>query len=146
MQYLATETGEATQAHLVESKPGHSERGDGGALIYLIESPDGKVLFQDTSGRYDGIMERIKPDVALLAAAGRGNINGEPIQGSLAQFVAQQVELLRPTKVVFGHHDNWMPGFSIPVNTKPLIEAIRQIDGDVEVLEPGYLAATKILP
>jgi hypothetical protein len=91
-------------------------------------------------------MERINPDVALLAAAGRGNINGEPIQGSLAQFVAQQVELLRPRKVVFGHHDNWMPGFSIPVNTQPLIDAIRQIDGDVEVLEPGYLAATKILP
>ena len=146
MDYLAKETGEATQAHLVESQPGHSERGDGGALIYLIETPDGKVLFQDTSGRYDGIMERINPDVALLAAAGRGNINGEPIQGSLAQFVAQQVELLRPKKVVFGHHDNWMPGFSIPVNTEPLIDAIRQIDGDVEVLEPGYLAATKILP
>jgi L-ascorbate metabolism protein UlaG (beta-lactamase superfamily) len=146
MRYLVTETGEATQAHLVESQPGHSERGDGGALIYLIETPDGKVLFQDTSGRYDGIMERLNPDVALLAAAGRGNIDGEPIQGSLAQFVAQQVELLRPKKVVFGHHDNWMPGFSIPVNTEPIISAIRQIDVDVEVLEPGYLEGTKILP
>lgn len=146
MHYLTTETDKATQAHLTASQPGHSERGDGGALIYLIETPDGKVLFQDTSGRYDGIMERIDPDVAILAAAGRGNIDGEPIQGSLAQFVAQQIELLRPNKVVFGHHDNWMPGFSIPVNTQPIISAIRQIDAHVEVLEPGYLEGTKILP
>ena len=85
-------------------------------------------------------------DVAILAAAGRGNIDGEPIQGSLAQFVAQQVELLDPQKVLFGHHDDWLPGFSIPVNTGPIIEEIRRANQTVEVLEPGYLEGTEILP
>tara|TARA_Y100001936_G_C16087339_1_gene682809 strand:+ start:45 stop:563 length:519 start_codon:yes stop_codon:yes gene_type:complete len=146
MSYLMSETTTAVQTHLEDSAPGHSDRGDGGALLYLIESPDGSVLFQDTSGRYDGILGRIRPDVAILAAAGRGNIDGEPIQGSLAEFVAQQVELLNPQKVVFGHHDDWLPGFSIPVNTGPIVEEIRKANQTVEILEPGYLEATEILP
>ena len=146
MKYLTTETSEATRAHLQESQPGHSDRGDGGALIYMIETPEGSVLFQDTSGRYDGIMSELKPDVAILAAAGRGNINGEPIQGSLAQFVAQQVDLVRPKSVIFGHHDDWMPGFSIPVNTQPIIAEIEKLPFDVFVIEPGYLEGTAILP
>ncbi len=145
MNYLTKETSDATQAHIVDSQPGHSERGDGGALIYLLETPSGSVLFQDTSGHWEGVMETIQPDVAILAAAGRGNIDGEPIQGSLAQFVARQVELLKPKTVVFGHHDNWMPGFSIPVNTEPIVREISQVDPTVEVLEPGYLAGTEIL-
>ena len=146
MSYLTTETTSAVQSHLSESAPGHSDRGDGGALLYLIDGPDGSVLFQDTSGRYDGILGRISPDVAILAAAGRGNIDGEPILGSLAQFGAQQGELLDPQKVLFGHHDDWLPGFSVPVNTDPIIEEIRKVNRNVEILEPGYLAGTKILP
>ncbi len=45
------------------------------------------------------------PDVALLAAAGRGNVNGEPMQGSLAGFIATEVDLIRPGKVALCHHD-----------------------------------------
>ena len=146
MSYLMTDTTSAVRSHIVDSSPGHSDRGDGGALLYLIEGPDGSVLFQDTSGRYDGILGQIRPDVAILAAAGRGNIDGEPIQGSLAQFMAQQVELLDPQKVLFGHHDDWLPGFSTPVNTDPIIEEIRRVNQTVEVLEPGYLEGTEILP
>ena len=146
MRYLATETSVEVQAHLTEAAPGHSERGDGGALIYLIECPDGSVLFQDTSGHWEGVLETLEPDVAILAAAGRGNIDGRPIQGSLAQFVARQVELLNPGKVIFGHHDNWMPGFSIPVNTEPILSEIGKVAPNVDVLEPGYLAGTEILP
>jgi len=73
-------------------------------------------------------------------------VEGEPIQGSLAQFMAQQVELLDPQKVLFGHHDDWLPGCSIPVNTDPIIEEIRRVNQTVEVLEPGYLEGTEILP
>ena len=75
-----------------ESQPGHSDRGDGGALTYLIQTPEGSVFYQDTSGYYSGTIPALKPDVAMLAAAGRGNIDGEPIQGSLALFVAGRVE------------------------------------------------------
>ena len=146
MTYLMTETSLEVRRHLAESAPGHSDRGDGGALLYLVEGPDGSVLFQDTSGRYDGILGQIRPDVAILAAAGRGNIDGEPIQGSLAQFVAEQVELLQPQKVLFGHHDDWLPGFSIPTNTVPIIDEIRKTNKTVKVLQPNYLEGTEILP
>ena len=146
MTYLMTETSLEVRRHLAESAPGHSDRGDGGALLYLVEGPDGSVLFQDTSGRYDGILGQIRPDVAILAAAGRGNIDGEPIQGSLARFVAEQVELLQPQKVLFGHHDDWLPGFSIPTNTVPIIDEIRKTNKTVKVLQPNYLEGTEILP
>ena len=54
------------------------------------------LLYQDTSGHWSGVLRDLRPDVAILAAAGRGNIDGEPIQGSLAEFVARQVEMLQP--------------------------------------------------
>ena len=145
MQYLATETTESTQAHLRNSQPGHSDRGDGGALLYLIETPEGSILFQDTSGYYSGTIPGLQPDVAILAAAGRGNIDGEPIQGSLAQFVAGQVDVMKPKKLVYGHHDNWLPGFSIPTNTAPINDAVQAIHPGIEIIEPGYLEGTRIL-
>jgi len=49
--------------------------------------------------------------VSLLRELGN-HTDGEPIQGSLAQFVARQVDLLRPRRVFLGHHDDWLPGFS----------------------------------
>src|SRR5262249_3519800 len=55
-------------------------RGEGGALAYLIETPQGSILWKDTSGHWTGILRDLRPDVALLAAAGRGNIDGEPVQ------------------------------------------------------------------
>ena len=45
-------------------------------------------------------MRDLRPDVAILAAAGRGNIDGEPIQGSLAEFMAREADLLRPRRVI----------------------------------------------
>src|SRR6516225_1555105 len=65
-------------------------RGDGGVLLYLFETPEGSLLFQDTSGHWSGVLHNLRPDVAILAAAGRGNIDGEPIQGTLAAFVARE--------------------------------------------------------
>ena len=64
-------------------------------------------------------MRDLRPDVAIVAAAGRGNIDGEPIQGSLAQFVAREVELLGADRVVLSHHDNWLPGFSVDTDLDP---------------------------
>ena len=41
--------------------------------------------------------------------AGRPNIDGEPIQGSLAQYVGRMSDMLKARRVVLGHHDDWMP-------------------------------------
>jgi hypothetical protein len=64
--------------HLQASAQG--VRGDGGSFVYLFETPEGSLLYQDTSGHWSGILQNLRPDVA---------IDGEPIQGTLAQFVAR---------------------------------------------------------
>ena len=73
--------------HLIGGASGHSDRGDGGTLMYLFETPEGSLLFQDTSGHWGAILRTLRPDVAILAAAGRATVDGEPVQGSLADFV-----------------------------------------------------------
>ena len=129
-------------AHVRKSAVGHSDRGDGGALLYLFETPEGSLLYQDTSGHWTGILAGVQPDVAILAAAGRGNVDGEPIQGSLADFVARQVAAVRPRRLFLSHHDDWLPGFSVPTDMQPLRHAIAAAAPDTELVEPGYLAAT----
>jgi L-ascorbate metabolism protein UlaG (beta-lactamase superfamily) len=112
------------RAHLAAARQG--ERGDGGALVYLIDTPGGSLLYQDTSGHWSGLLRGLRPDVAILAAAGRGNIDGEPVQGTLAEFLVREVEFLRPRTVILGHHDNWLPGFSITTELAPVHAALAE--------------------
>ncbi len=142
-QFLAA-LDQGSVEHLIASAPGHSPRGDGGALLYLLDTPDGSLLYQDTSGHWSGILDGLRPDVAILAAAGRGNVDGEPIQGSLAEFVAKQVDAVQPKRVVLSHHDDWLPGFSTPTDMEPLRRAIADCAWPTELLELGYLSATEI--
>lgn len=142
--FLSTALAPESIAHVAETGSGTSPRGDGGALVFLIRTPDGSVLFQDTSGHWTGVLERVRPDVAIIAAAGRGNIDGQPIQGSLADFTARQVALLEPKRVVFGHHDDWLPGFSVATDMAPVRAAVLAQCPEVEILEPGYLDATPL--
>jgi L-ascorbate metabolism protein UlaG (beta-lactamase superfamily) len=134
--------GDEVLAHLRASEQG--ARGDGGALVYLLETPEGSLFYQDTSGHWTGILRDIRPDVAILAAAGRGNIDGEPIQGSLAQFVARQVDLLRPRRVVLSHHDDWLPGFSRAVEVAPIRAEMARQTPRTELLEMGYVERTPV--
>lgn len=128
--------------HLTASNQG--ARGDGGALVYLFETAEGSLLFQDTSGHWSGIFHNLRPDVAILAAAGRGNIDGEPIQGTLAQFVARQADLLRPGEIILSHHDNWLPGFSQAVNVSPIRSELKRWVPKTTLVEMEYLASHPI--
>jgi L-ascorbate metabolism protein UlaG (beta-lactamase superfamily) len=125
--------------HLAASAQG--PRGDGGALVYHFQTPAGSLFYQDTSGHWSGILRDLRPDVAIVAAAGRGNVDGEPIQGSLAQFVARQVDLLRPRRVILSHHDDWLPGFSRAIDVKPIRDEIARVRPQAELVEMGYGAA-----
>jgi L-ascorbate metabolism protein UlaG (beta-lactamase superfamily) len=140
-EYLCTLGSEAMN-HLQVSAQG--ARGDGGALLYFFETPEGSLLFQDTSGHWSGILQNLRPDVAILAAAGRGNIDGEPIQGSLAQFVARQADLIRPQRVILSHHDNWLPGFSGETDVMPIRAELARRVPRTQLVEMGYLAAQPI--
>lgn len=144
MEYLGAELAPAAIEHMTASMVGHSDRGDGGALVFLFDLPDGRLFFQDTSGHWSGVLRDLRPDVAILAAAGRGNIDGEPIQGSLAQFVARQADMLRPDRIVLSHHDDWLPGFSVPTDIAPIRDELARVVPSAELLELGYLDATPI--
>ncbi len=144
LDYLANGVSAEAAAHVADSNQG--DRGDGGALIYVFETPEGSILYQDTSGHWSGIMRDLRPDVAIMAAAGRGNIDGQPIQGSLADFIARQSDMLRPAKLILGHHDNWLPGFSIETDIEPIREALARWAPRAELLELDYLDGTEILP
>jgi L-ascorbate metabolism protein UlaG (beta-lactamase superfamily) len=135
-QWLAS-LGPAVAEHLRVSN--QNARGDGGALAYVFDTPGGQLFYQDTSGYWTGIVSGIRPDVAIIAAAGRGNIDGEPIQGSLAQFVAREAALLRPRRVILSHHDDWLPGFSAPAGAAPVRDELARFVPGVALDELGYL-------
>ena len=122
-----------------------SPRAEGGAYAYLIETPEGNILWKDTSGHWTGILRDLRPDVGILAASGRGNIDGEPIQGSLAQVVSREVELLRPEKIVLCHHDDWCPPVTSPTDVTPIRQELELRHPRVSLLEMGYLEEYPIL-
>lgn len=141
--YLTTRLDQAAIEHLLGAAVGHSPRGDGGALLFEIDSPDGRILYQDTSGHWSGIIERLRPDVAILAAAGRANVDGEPVQGSLIQFLVDEVTALQPRRVMLCHHDDWLPGFSVPTDMGPIREAFAGLP--TELVEADHLERVRLL-
>ena len=135
--------GEEVAAHMQASD--RHPRSEGGSLAYLIETPAGSILWKDTSGHWSGILRDLRPDVALLAAVGRGNVDGEPVQGTLAEFIAAEVELLRPRTVVLCHHDDWMPPLTRPTDVAPIRHALAARMPGARLVEMDYLAAYPIL-
>jgi L-ascorbate metabolism protein UlaG (beta-lactamase superfamily) len=116
---------------------------DGGPLVYLIETPDLKIFWQDTSGSWKGAIEPLDADVAILAASGRANVDGEPIQGSMSQFVAMEAAALGAKRVFLGHHDNWMPPVTRETfDMAPLHAELKRQAPDATLIETGYLAGT----
>jgi L-ascorbate metabolism protein UlaG (beta-lactamase superfamily) len=135
------------RAHLQECV--NSPRGDGAALGYLLDTPAGTLYWADTSGYWTGIVDGMRPDIAILAAAGTGNIDGEPAQGSLADFVAGEVGLLQPRHLVLCHHDDWLPPLLPPPGIEPVRRALADRAPGVRLHEPGYgtpLALHHLLP
>ena len=123
--------------HLAKSDQG--ARGDGGTLLYLIESAEGSVLFQDTAGCWSGLLGTVpRPDVAILAAGSRGNLDGNPIQGSLIDFLVTEVNLLTPHSVILSHHDDWLPGLTAPIDEDPIRKAVESTDSAPSLVSLGY--------
>lgn len=101
---------------------------DGGQLAYLLETPEGSIFVSASAGHWSGILRDLRPDVAILALAGRPNVDGEPFQGSLARFLVEQVEALRAETVVLCHHDALLPPLLPPIDTG---EALARLARDV---------------
>ncbi|OCT50239.1 beta-lactamase domain protein [Cladophialophora carrionii] len=70
---------------------------DGGQLLYnFLLGPDKVLLFNSHLGAYDGILNSItpKPNHVILGFGGRANLNGRPYNGSAAEFLTMEVNLL----------------------------------------------------
>ncbi len=65
----------------------------------------------------------MRPDVALLSIGGRPNVDGEPFQGSRAEYMVEQVACCARA-VAFCHHDPLFPGLP-GVDIEPAAAALR---------------------
>ncbi len=119
---------------------------DGGPLVFLIETPEGRIFFQDTSGCWTGVLEDIDAEAAILAAAGRANVDGEPVQGSMAGFIAMEAKMLGAKRVVIGHHDDWMPPVtSATFDMAPVRAELTRHAPGAKLQEPAYLEPVELL-
>jgi L-ascorbate metabolism protein UlaG (beta-lactamase superfamily) len=112
-------------------------RHDGGQLAYLLTTAGRSLLVSASAGYWRGIFEGLRPDVALLSLGGRPNVDGEPFQGSSVQYMIEQVQLLRPGRVAFCHHDPLFPGLP-GVDIAPAAAALRAQGAPTDYFEMGY--------
>jgi hypothetical protein len=84
--------------------------------------------------------------VAIIAASGRPNVDGEPFQGSLAQFIVGEVEMLRPTTVIFSHHDALMPPVMPATDTTEAARGIAENANYASLVTLSYSEPVVILP
>jgi hypothetical protein len=81
---------------------------DGGQIMYNFLIGSKTLLWSGHLGAYEGIMSTLepKPDFAVLAIAGRANLNGRPFDGSAAEFATKQIKWIgEPDRVVWCLHD-----------------------------------------
>jgi L-ascorbate metabolism protein UlaG (beta-lactamase superfamily) len=140
---------------LVHAMPGFSEwfaataphcsTHDGGQLSYLLETPEGSIFVSASAGYWTGLVGDLRPDVAILALNGRPNVDGEPFQGSLAQFLVAEVEQVRPERVVLCHHDALLPPVLPDVDTGPALAALADRAGHASHVELAYGQPVEVL-
>ncbi len=139
-----------SEAHRAEhGRPAVGSDTHGGAISYVIETPYGSIFYHDTSGCWTRVVSDLRPDVAIVAMAGRPNVDGEPLQGSLANFVGRMAGLMRPREMYLGHHDNWMPPMTRDMTTDemmaPVREELARVEPRTKLVEVGYMEATPLL-
>jgi L-ascorbate metabolism protein UlaG (beta-lactamase superfamily) len=118
---------------------------DGGQLAYLLESPAGSLLVSSSAGYWRSIFEPLRPDVAILGATGRPVLDGEPYQGSLAGFLAEEAALLGRPEVIFCHYDPLLPPLFGATDITAAETRLKEIPGQgYRRLEYG--APTTVLP
>lgn len=81
---------------------------DGGQLMYNFLIGNKTLLWSGHLGAYEGIVANLepKPDFAILAIAGRANLNGKPFDGSASEFAVRKIKWLHePQRAVWCLHD-----------------------------------------
>ena len=81
---------------------------DGGQLMFNFLIGEKTLLWMAHLGGYEGILKTLepKPDVVIMAIAGRANLNGRPFEGSAASFARGVFSWVGgPEKVIWRLHD-----------------------------------------
>jgi L-ascorbate metabolism protein UlaG (beta-lactamase superfamily) len=144
LQLLAGVSGGAIEPWFATSLPRFSLN-DGGQLAFLLETAEGSIFVSSSAGYWSGIVRNLRPALAILAASGRPNIDGEPNQGSLAQFLIRQIEALQPDAVAFSHHDALMPPFLAETDLSEATSTIRRQAPQVTLLDLTYSEPVPVL-
>lgn len=118
---------------------------DGGQLSYFVTTPEGSIFVSASAGYWTELIRDLRPDVAILALAGRPNVDGEPFQGSLAQYLVGQAELVKPGKVVLCHHDELLPGVLPAIDTGAALRALEDKASYARHVELTYGEGVPIL-
>jgi L-ascorbate metabolism protein UlaG (beta-lactamase superfamily) len=122
----------------------HVSRRDGGQLAYLLDTPDGSLLVSASSGYWRGLFDGLRPEVAILAAAGRPNVDGEPYQGTMADFLVEQAELLGRPRVALCHHDPLLPPVAPAYDITAAEAALQQLLGPDGYVRFDYGSPTRL--
>ncbi|EGU85420.1 hypothetical protein FOXB_04063 [Fusarium oxysporum f. sp. conglutinans Fo5176] len=77
---------------------------DGGQLMFNILTEGQVLLWSAHLGGYEGVLRDLtpRPDVAIIAAAGRANLNGRPFDGSAAEFWLKRRNGLKSRRRLYG--------------------------------------------
>ncbi len=118
---------------------------DGGQLAFFLMTESGSILVSGSAGYWRGIYKKLRPDVALLSVAGRPNLDGDPYQGSVAQFLVEQVSDLQAGRVALCHHDALFPGLQ-GVDIEPAAAALRELRSRDNYFELAYATPVPLLP
>ncbi|KAH7187984.1 hypothetical protein DER44DRAFT_852964 [Fusarium oxysporum] len=113
---------------------------DGGQLMFNILTEGQVLLWSAHLGGYEGVLRDLtpRPDVAIIAAAGRANLNGRPFDGSAAEFLVKKAKWIgEPKKIIWCLHDkSLVKPFS--VDTTAATAAIeRETQSVIQDLVPG---------
>ncbi|USP74765.1 hypothetical protein yc1106_02039 [Curvularia clavata] len=104
---------------------------DGGQLMFNFIIGDKALLWSAHLGAYEGVVKDMqpKPDIAILAIAGRANLNGRPFDGSSAEFAVKKLEWLEnPSTVIWALHDeSCIPPYRI--DTAAATAAVEKLNG-----------------
>jgi hypothetical protein len=82
---------------------------DGGQLMFNFLINHHTLLWMAHLGGYEGVLKTLqpKPDVVIMAIAGRANLNGRPFDGSAAHFARDVLRWLdKPKKTIWCLHDH----------------------------------------
>jgi L-ascorbate metabolism protein UlaG (beta-lactamase superfamily) len=134
---------EETKAYFADHD-GHASDRDGGQLAYLLDTPGGSLLVSASAGYWRGLFDGLRPDVAILAAAGRPNLDGEPYQGTMADFLVEQAELLGRPRIALCHHDPLLPPVAPAYDITAAARALEHVLGPGRYLTFDYGTPTDL--